>query len=118
MAAGAAVVREILRPAVTIARQFLLTSAPSLTEGLKFQGAPPRHVIRFLPLATMLRLNPEQRRLVADKALDAANLAAGALVFGQALSEREFSVLMAVVGFGACLAFIALGLWLTKEIAG
>jgi hypothetical protein len=39
----------------------------------------------------MLRLNQQQRLLLADKLFDIGNLAAGALVFGQFIGERAVS---------------------------
>lgn len=45
----------------------------------------------------MLRLSRNQRALLAGKACDAGNLAAGALVFGQFLPDRS-SVLLAATG--------------------
>ena len=52
----------------------------------------------------MLVFTRAQRALVGEQLADAANLAVGALVFGQALTDR-FSVLLAVIGLGlwACL---------------
>ncbi len=47
----------------------------------------------------MLILKGAQRAMFADKLPDAANLALGALVFGQFLGET-FSPLMAVSGVG------------------
>jgi hypothetical protein len=62
----------------------------------------------------MLRLKREQRRVLVDKLPDAANVAAGALVFGQTLSDRRFSVTLAVVGF-----FLWLGLHMAAmRVAG
>jgi hypothetical protein len=46
----------------------------------------------------MLRLSTEQRRLLADKVLDLANVGAGALVFGQALGGGRFSTGLALLG--------------------
>jgi hypothetical protein len=45
----------------------------------------------------MLVLKRSQRALVGEKLTDAANLALGALLFGQALTDR-FSVLLALLG--------------------
>jgi hypothetical protein len=57
--------------------------------------------------ATMLKLNREQRALLADKLSDLANLAAGALVFGQFLADRRFSPIIAVFGVvGWILSFV------------
>lgn len=46
----------------------------------------------------MLRLNEAQRRVVTDKVPDLANLAAGAMVFGQFLADEPFSALVAAGG--------------------
>jgi cation transporter-like permease len=56
-----------------------------------------RSAIVVMSRPTMLRLRPSQRSLLAEKTWDLANLAAGALVFGQFLADR-FSVLLAVAG--------------------
>jgi hypothetical protein len=47
----------------------------------------------------MVELNTGQRELLADKLAGAANLAIGALVFGQLLSDRPSSWLFASSGF-------------------
>jgi hypothetical protein len=54
----------------------------------------------------MLVLKQEQRALLAEKLADAANLAMGALVFGQFLGERSLSPLLAFVGFGLWIVFL------------
>ncbi len=46
----------------------------------------------------MLQWDPDQRAMLADKLPDVANVAAGALVFGQLLGERPFSSVMAAAG--------------------
>ena len=48
--------------------------------------------------STMLRLDEEQRRVLVDKLSDVANLAAGAMVFGQFLADQRFSLGIAGVG--------------------
>ncbi len=58
----------------------------------------------------MLKLNRGQFALLADKLPDVANLAAGALVFGQLLSESRFSPIIAVFGIAAWLLFFAFAL--------
>ncbi len=63
----------------------------------------------------MLRLKREQRQLLADKLPDVANVAAGGLVFGQALSQERFSVDMAALGFATWLALMALALGYTRK---
>ena len=46
----------------------------------------------------MLWLDDRQREMLADKLPDAANLALGALFFGQFLSDRPFSRALALSG--------------------
>ena len=54
----------------------------------------------------MVGLTTEQRRMLMDKLPDAANLALGALVFGQFLGDRPFSVGVAVLGMATWAAFL------------
>ena len=54
----------------------------------------------------MLVLKPAQRALFAEKLPDAANLALGALVFGQLLGDDLFSPWIALVGLGLWIFFI------------
>jgi hypothetical protein len=60
--------------------------------------------------ATMLSLDEGRRQMLADKLPDAANLAIGALFFGQFLSDRPFSTALALFGSGA---WLALMMWAT-----
>ena len=46
----------------------------------------------------MVGLNREQRRTLADKLPDMANVAVGAPVFGQFLGDRVFSPALAAMG--------------------
>ena len=48
----------------------------------------------------MLELTNRQREMLVDKLPDAANVAAGALFFGQFLGERSFSLSLAALGVG------------------
>ncbi len=57
-----------------------------------------------------IRLNAGQRELLADKVAEAANLAAGALIFGQAVVDRPFSLAAAAWGLAIWAAFIVLAL--------
>jgi hypothetical protein len=57
----------------------------------------------------MLKFDENLRAPLADKALDAANIAAGALVFGQALGERSFSIPLALLGLSVWIGFVTLG---------
>ena len=50
---------------------------------------------------TMLLLNDAQRGLLMDKVPDFANLAVGALLFGQFLGDRPFSLSLALCGLGS-----------------
>jgi hypothetical protein len=61
----------------------------------------------------MLRLNQEQRILLAEKLSDAGNLAAGALVFGQFLADR-FSVMLAAAGLAVWMILIGSASFLLK----
>lgn len=55
----------------------------------------------------MLVLTREQRQLLADTAKDMANIAAGAMIFGQFLSERAFSAWIAAAGVFLWIGFVA-----------
>lgn len=55
----------------------------------------------------MLVLKTAQRTMFADKLPDAANLALGALVFGQFLGEGAVSSQVALLGVGLWVFFIA-----------
>ena len=46
----------------------------------------------------MIGLSSEQRGMLIDKLPDTANLVLGALVFGQFLSDRPFSIEVALIG--------------------
>ena len=59
------------------------------------------------PTATMLLLNREQREMLVDKLPDLANLAIGALSFGQFLADRPFSFTLAICGAAIWLALMA-----------
>ena len=54
----------------------------------------------------MIVLNRRQRAVLSDKLPDVANVAAGALVFGQFLGGRPFSLRLAVVGFALWILFV------------
>jgi hypothetical protein len=56
---------------------------------------------------TMLLLNREQRAMLVDKLPDVANLAVGALSFGQFLADRPFSSTLAICGAAIWLALMA-----------
>ena len=56
---------------------------------------------------TMVGLTPEQRALVADKLGDVGNLAAAGLVFAQFVSDRPFSLGVALSGVFVWLVVIA-----------
>ncbi len=52
-----------------------------------------------------LNLNNEHREIFAEKILDLAHIAAGALIFGQLLGEKEYSLSLA--GVGAVILIVA-----------
>ena len=53
--------------------------------------------------------------MLADKLPDAANLAAGALFFGQFLADRTFSLTLAFAGLGTSVALMAWAIVLASE---
>jgi hypothetical protein len=63
----------------------------------------------------MLELNREQRRILTDKLPDVANIAAGALVFGQFFSVQAFSAIGAAAGLSLWVTFLALALFFARE---
>lgn len=56
----------------------------------------------------MLQFSPEQRTLLAETVRDVAIIAAGAMIFGQFLSDGPFSPTLGIVGllvWGSLVAF-------------
>jgi hypothetical protein len=70
---------------------------------------------RLLPPATMVGLKKSQRDVLIDKVPDAANLAAGALVFGQSLGEQRFSLVLALIGVSVWVILMACTIAIAKE---
>jgi Ca2+/Na+ antiporter len=62
-----------------------------------------------------LTLVPEQRVLFAETLRDIANVAAGALVFGQVLSDAPFSFWLAAAGMVLWCCLVTLAVHLVKE---
>ena len=62
----------------------------------------------------MVELSEAQRRVVVDKLPDMANVAAGAMVFGQFLADRPFSIVLAAGGIISWLALGAYTLFLAR----
>lgn len=62
----------------------------------------------------MLVLNRGQREMLADKLLDAANLAMGGLVFGQFVTGLSFSVPMALLGIVFWTVLTGAGIAITR----
>lgn len=60
-------------------------------------------------------LNPKQRALLAEKLIDAANLALGAFVFGQLLGNRPDSAKWMLVGGVIWLGALVIGVRLIQE---
>ena len=63
----------------------------------------------------MLQLNRPQRTILVDKLPDAANVAVGALFFGQFLGERVFSLSLALFGLGIWALLIGWAVALADE---
>jgi hypothetical protein len=58
----------------------------------------------------MLRLKSHQRQVLADKVPDVANLVIGALFLGQFLSDRPFSLTLALSGIAGWTVLIGFAL--------
>jgi hypothetical protein len=67
----------------------------------------------FSPM-TMLRLSRRRRDLLADKFPDAANVALGALAFGQFLGAQPVSLILVSIGTTTWLALRLLALWVSE----
>jgi len=63
----------------------------------------------------MLKLKPAQRVVVVETFRDAANVAAGALVFGQALSERNYSLALALLGISTWAVLFSLAIAFARQ---
>lgn len=61
----------------------------------------------------MLKLTPRQRELPSEKLPDAANVAVGALFFGQFLGEQGFSMPLAVAGLALWLLLFGTALYVS-----
>ncbi len=62
----------------------------------------------------MVQFNQDQRNLAAEKLFDMANVAAGALLFGQFLADK-FSLLLAAVGLAVWLGCVGCALKLLED---
>ena len=63
----------------------------------------------------MLRLTREQRTLLAETLRDIANIAAGAMIFGQFLADATFSTTIAFGGVGLWVLFVVCAVLLASE---
>ena len=63
----------------------------------------------------MVELSEEQRRVVVDKLPDMANVAAGAMVFGQFIGDQPFSITVAAAGVAAWIALGGIVFLLTRR---
>jgi hypothetical protein len=64
---------------------------------------------------TMLRLTPGQRQVLVDRFPELASFAMGSLFFGQLLSDRSFSVSLALGGVAVWVGLFGLTLFLLVE---
>lgn len=62
----------------------------------------------------MLRWNAEQRHVLVDKLPDVANLVVGAFFVAQFLSDRPFSLALALSGVAAWVALMGLALMVAR----
>jgi hypothetical protein len=63
----------------------------------------------------MVRLEPGQRAALSDTVRDLANLAAAALVLGQFVGERPFSLPLMLMGTAAWIVLVVFGLILERS---
>ena len=63
----------------------------------------------------MVILSPRQRAVLIEKLPDIANVAVGALVFGQFLGDRPYSPALALYGVGIWSALMGFVLLLAME---
>jgi hypothetical protein len=63
----------------------------------------------------MVRLKQSQRALLAETLRDVANIAAGAMVFGQFLADATFSTAVAFGGTGLWVVFVVCAILLASE---
>ena len=63
----------------------------------------------------MVVLSSRQRAVLVEKLPDIANVAAGALVFGQFLGDRPYSLALALYGVGIWSALMGFVLLLAME---
>lgn len=89
-------------------RQFVRHFRPHIVHIVEFQRNPTGHGVRMsMPRkVTMLVLSRQQRMLLAETLRDIANVAAGAMVFGQFLSDRLFSPWIAIGGIGLWIVLV------------
>jgi hypothetical protein len=64
----------------------------------------------------MLTLKPRQRAVLLEKVPDLANLGAGALIFGQFVSDQPFSAWLALAGFGVWGGLMAGTLFIAGDV--
>lgn len=64
----------------------------------------------------MLRLKREQRAFLAETVRDVANIAAGAMVFGQFLGNQMFSMWIAIGGVAVWIALVTWAIELAGEV--
>ena len=63
----------------------------------------------------MLRLRRAQRTLLAETVRDIANIAAGAMVFGQFIGSQSFSLQIAAFGMATWMALVGIAIVLAGE---
>lgn len=64
----------------------------------------------------MMKLSSVVRKLWAEKMLDLSHIAAGALIFGQFLSDDPFSVSIALIGLLVLLIGYLMSLLLLRKL--
>lgn len=63
----------------------------------------------------MLRLRPGQRKIISDHVPELANFAAGSFLFGQVLTDRPYSIAVALIGLIIWAALTGVALLFAKD---
>lgn len=63
----------------------------------------------------MVELTRSQRAILVEKVPDFANVAAGALIFGDFLSGRTISLGLVTLGLGTWVCLVALAVWWARK---
>jgi hypothetical protein len=77
----------------------------------RWRGASIANVIYYLHMKLKVRMTPQLRKFWAGKTFDMAVVGAGAMLFGQFLTDRPFSPWLAIGGLGMIVLGYLAGFW-------